>query len=246
MSPEDIVTKFVEALELFEPIEGQPSIWDLTEISEVLTQLLLQIPFDETEGKDNIVGVINSTANYCSHYGQAFIIPRRVGAYDELIADDAKAAVRTKMESKHRSRRVDCSTYKTAQRETVHFILRVVGDTWVREQRDTIKFYTDVEPLALITHIQHHATGRHAFDLLALMDHMRLYHLEHEGIPEYINTLEDAQKMAALSDTRDKITDGTLLLIASTSIHKYQRFPRANEKWDDLAKGSQTWNAWKV
>ena len=55
MSPEEIVAKFAEALELFEPIEGQPSIWDLTKILEVLTQLLLQILFDEMEGKDNIV-----------------------------------------------------------------------------------------------------------------------------------------------------------------------------------------------
>ena len=75
MSPEEIVTKFAEALELFEPIKGQPSIRDLTEILEVLTQLLLQIPFNETEGKDNLVGVINSTANYRSRYGQAFVIP---------------------------------------------------------------------------------------------------------------------------------------------------------------------------
>ena len=97
MSPEEIVAKFAEALELFKPMEGQPSIRDLTKISEVLTQLLLQIPFNETEGKDNLVRVINSTANYRSRYGQSFVITRRVGAYNESIADDAKAAVRSKM-----------------------------------------------------------------------------------------------------------------------------------------------------
>ena len=76
-----------------------------------------------------------------------------MGAYDESIADDAKAAARAKMEAKHRARRVDCSTYETARRETVHCILHVVEDTWVRELRDAIKFYTDVEPLALLTNI---------------------------------------------------------------------------------------------
>ena len=75
---------------------------------------------------------------------------------------------------------------------------------------------------------------------------MRQYHLEHEVIPEYINALEDAQKMVALSNARNTIADGTLMLIASTSIHKPQRFPRANDKWDDLAKGSQTWSTLKV
>ena len=92
MLPKEIVAKFAEALELFDPTEGQPSIMKLTEIAEVLTQILPQIPFDETEGKDNLVGIINSATNYRSRYGQAFVIPKRVGAYDETIADDTKAA----------------------------------------------------------------------------------------------------------------------------------------------------------
>ena len=48
MLPKEIIAKFAEALELFDHIEGQPSIRDLTKISEVLTQLLLQILADET------------------------------------------------------------------------------------------------------------------------------------------------------------------------------------------------------
>ena len=59
MLPEEIVAKFAEALELFDPIKGKPSIWNLTEIAEVLTQFLLQITFDETKGKENLVGIIN-------------------------------------------------------------------------------------------------------------------------------------------------------------------------------------------
>ena len=44
--------------------------------------------------------------------------------------------------------------------------------------------------------------------------------------------------MAALSDASNTIADGTLLLIASTSIHKSHSSPLANDKWDDLAKGA--------
>ena len=97
-----------------------------------------------------------------------------------------------------------------------------------------------------VNHLQRHATGRHAFDLLALMDQMCQYHLEHEGVPEYINALEDAHKMAELSDKCNEIADGTLLLIASTAILKLQRFLRTNKKWKDLTKDTQTWEAWKV
>ena len=128
----------------------------------------------------------------------------------------------------------------------MHFILRVVEDTWVLVLRDADKLYTDVEPWALITHLRHYATGRNAFNLLTLMDQMRQYHLEHEGIPEYINALEDAQKMAALSEASNIIADGTLLLIARMSIHKSQQLPQANEQWDDIAKDTQTWGAWKI
>ena len=96
---------------------------------------------------------------YQSQYGQAFVVPKRVGAYDETIADDAKAAVRAKMEAKHRAWRVDKSMWEMARQDNVHFILRVVEDTWVRELRDAVKLYTDVEPWTLITHLQRHATG---------------------------------------------------------------------------------------
>ena len=78
------------------------------------------------------------------------------------------------------------------------------------------------------------------------MEKMRQYHLEHEGVPEYINALEDAQKMATLLDESNKIADGTLLLIASASVLKSQRYPQVKKKWEDLTKDAQTWEAWKV
>ena len=68
---------------------------------EVLTQLLLQILFNETEGKDNLVGIINSATNYQSPYVQSFVIPQWVGAYDETIAENTKDVVSAKMEAKH-------------------------------------------------------------------------------------------------------------------------------------------------
>ena len=116
----------------------------------------------------------------------------------------------------------------------------------MQELQDAVKFYTVVKPWSLLTHLQRHDTGRHAFDFLALIYQMRQYHLEQESIPEYINALEDAQKMAALLDESNEIADGTLLLIASMSALKSQRYPRANEKWEDLTEEAQTWEAWKV
>ena len=70
----------------------------------------------------------------------------------------------------------------------------MVEDTWVREMKDPKTFYTDIAPRDFLDHLQAQCTGRHAIEILALQDKMRNYHLEYEGIPKYINALEDAQR----------------------------------------------------
>ena len=83
---------------------------------------------------------------------------------------------------------------------------------WVREIRDTETLYTDVTPKALLAHLQAGCTGRNALNLLALHNDMQRYHLEVEGIPEYIDILEDAQKQAGRAVRT--IANETLLLFA--------------------------------
>ena len=58
MTPKEIVAKFVDALEKFEPIDGQLSDTNLTRIREVVAPLLLQIPYDKTGGTHNLIGLI--------------------------------------------------------------------------------------------------------------------------------------------------------------------------------------------
>ena len=67
-----------------------------------------------------------------------------------------------------------------------------------------------------------------------LHNEMQRYHLEIEGIPEYINMLEDAQRQAGLAVRT--ITDNTLLIFASTAMLTTERFPRANDDWEDRAE----------
>ena len=62
----------------------------------------------------------------------------------------------------------------------------------MRELGDPDTIYTEVDPRDLFAHFQAGCTGRHAFDLLALHNEIQRYHLEVEGIPKYINMLEDA------------------------------------------------------
>ena len=113
-------------------------------------------------------------------------------------------------------------------------MLAVVADTWVRELRDSDSLYNEVAPKELFAHLQAGCTCRHALDILALHNEMQLYHLKVKGIPEYINMLEDAQRQAERAGRM--IADETLLLLASTTKLTSERFPRANDNWEERAE----------
>ena len=123
-------------------------------------------------------------------------------------------------------------------------MLAVVVDTWVRELCDPDTIYTEAGSEDLFAYLQSGCTGQHALDLLALHNEMQRYHIEVEGIPEYIHMLEDAQRQAGRAG--QTITDDTLLLFVSTAMLTSERFPRANFYWEDCAKREKTWATWKA
>ena len=129
MTPEEIVSKFAHTLNNFEPITGQLSDIDLTRIQEAVAPLLLQILYDETGAVHNLIGLIRPKADYVARYGEAFPDPKKVGAYDPNIDDNATAVVRARLEAAHKANRSDRTTFKTERRETTQFVLAVVADT---------------------------------------------------------------------------------------------------------------------
>ena len=72
---------------------------------------------------------------------------------------------------------------------------------------------------------------------------MQCYYLEVKGIPKYINMLEEAQRQAV--QTGRMIADETLLFFASTSMITSERFPRANDDWEERTERYKTWPQWK-
>ena len=67
--------------------------------------------------------------------------------------------------------------------------------------------------------------------------------LEVEGIPEYIIMLEDVQRQAGRAGRT--IADETLLLFSSTAMLTSERFPRANNDWEERAERDKTWTQWR-
>ena len=86
--------------------------------------------------------------------------------------------------------------------------------------------------------------GLHATDVLNIQNETQTYHEDMEGIPVYINKLEDAQKQSTRAG--NPITDPTLLLFAENAMLRTDRFPRANEIWEEFPGAYRTWARWKA
>ena len=99
MTPEDVSTLFTEASELFAAIVGQLKDTYLHELREVLLPILLDIPYDLAEGKQNLVGLISDDTDYSTDYGLRSVRLARKAAYDNTLAESANNVVRAKAES---------------------------------------------------------------------------------------------------------------------------------------------------
>ena len=74
-----------------------------------------------------MIGIIRAKHAYLKRYGEAFPEPKKVGAYNLDIDDDATAVVRARLEAAHKAQRADRATFDTARRKTTQFVLAVVA-----------------------------------------------------------------------------------------------------------------------
>ena len=182
--------------------------------------------------------------SYKTRYGANFPTPARPAIYDVKIPINATNAVQDRREDARTAKKEDYRLFATAERESTKFILAIVEDTWVRELRDPDLFYTAVKPRVLLAHLQTLCVDLHAIDMLNLQNEMQTYHDEMEGVPTYINMLKDAQKQS--NKAGNPITDPTFLLFASNTMLRTDRFPWANEIWEDLSRNKRKWARWKI
>ena len=134
--------------------------------------------------------------------------------------------------------------FAEAERGVRSFIIAVVSETYIRDLRHSKFFYTKVKPKAMLAHLQSTCVGLHALNVLALQEKMHNAHKDSEGIPEYINTLEDGRDKAARAGA--PISNNMLVIIATKAMLTTEQYPRANETWEDLDVDEKTWAAWKT
>ena len=244
MTPEEITALFTTAAANFQPIVGQPTDDDLTAIRDILYPLLLDIPYDEhgAHPRHNLIGILEPTATYSPTWGAAFPRPQRPPAYP-AIADDAAAGVRKRREAEHAILVKDHASYEAAERATAKFLRDTVDEIWYRDLRDARSFYTNVTAMQLMNHLTANCGGLHPSELVNLPTDMMGYYAKAEGIPEYINMLEEAQRKLARANL--PMSDAQLLAIASTAVLASGHFPRPTDEWEALPPATKTWARWK-
>ena len=96
----------------------------------------------------------------------------------------------------------------------------------------------------MLENLRTHCLGAHEVDILELQDQMRILHTTTDSIPQYIKAMEKAQKQSKRAG--NEIGDAMLVNMAIKAMLSTERFPKANDDWEDLAKKERTWKKWKV
>ena len=106
-------------------------------------------------------------------------------------------------------------------------------DVWISPiSKGVPTFYAKQKTKELLDQIQVVCTGHHAIDLLSLQEKMCTMHFTTDTIPKYIAALEKAQLQAARAEM--PILINYLMMVAMKAMLSSERFPRANEDWQDL------------
>ena len=116
-------------------------------------------------------------------------------------------------------------------------------EVWYTDLKDADTFYTKVTALDIIAFLDANSGGLHTIDMNSLRMNMHAYYVQVDGIPQYINMLEDAQKKAKWAGM--PIADAKLVMMASVAVLAVQHFPHKVNDWEGLPSTSCMWTAWK-
>ncbi len=110
------------------------------------------------------------------------------------IADNATTVVCICAESAHQAKLDNYASFEAAKHSAAKFLRKVGNEVWYNNLKDTNTFYTKVMAREIIAFLDANSGGLHAIYIISLHTNMHNYYTQLDGIPQYINMLEDAQK----------------------------------------------------
>ena len=109
----------------------------------------------------------------------------------------------------------DYGIWKAAKDGSKKLIRAAVEEVYINELKDGTTFFHKVFARDLLELLEKNATGLHALDIVALRTKMLLLYKNAASMPDFILTVEEAQKKAK----RDKLPlDIELAMYAATSV----------------------------
>jgi hypothetical protein len=193
MMPNAITLLFKEAYDSFPPLEGKPMDDNLLSIRETILPLLMVIPYNLLGGIHSITTILTHPAKCKEAHGNAkFVHPIRPPLYDSKIKDNATTIVCVRAEAAHKSRLDDYTSYKVAERRIAKFLRKAIKEVWYNNLKDAKTFYMKVTVLDIMALLDANSGGLHAIDMIGLRTNMHQYYTQAEGIPQFINMMEDS------------------------------------------------------
>ena len=151
--------------------------------------------YDKLKLTHNLSGFIFPSEHYEEVYSNGdYAITDVIALYDDVIDVNATRTEVHQAEGKHEAKRNDRALYKTADKECKNFIMDVFDGTWYKELEDPDTFYTNVTALNLLEHLTELCSGLHTVDTVEIPQVMKTLFSDAEGIPQYINAMESAQR----------------------------------------------------
>ena len=244
-TPDDVRALFDAARDTFEVEEGQPTESYITRLQETMAGILYTVRYDAEKGEHNLIGIVIDDEEYKDRYNKSFQRPKRPAAYDDTIKEDDKVTIKVrKAEAIHKARLHDWELYDVSESQAGRFIVDAVDDVWLAELKKKITIYAEVTASEMLEHLRMTCLGAHEVDILDLQDNMRAYHTTMDSIPQYIEAMERAQKQSKRAN--NEIGDAMLVNMATKAMLATERFPKANDDWEDLPRDERTWAKWKT
>jgi hypothetical protein len=244
MTPNAITPLFKEAHDAFPPLKGKPSGNNLLAIRETLLPLLMVIPYDQLNGVHSLIAILTNEVKYKADHGAKLVRPARLPLFDKMITDNATTVVCIRAEAAQKSQLDDHASYKVANQGMSKFLRNIVNEIWYNDIKNANTFYTKVTAIEIMSLLDANSGGLHALDMILLCTDMMQYHVQADGIPQFIVMMEDSPKKAKQAGM--PIANVELVMMASAAVLAAQHFPHEINNWEGLSTASHTWQAWKV
>ena len=112
-------------------------------------------------------------------------------------------------------------------------------EVYINKLNDGTTFFHKVNAQELLKHLEKNSTGLHALDIVALRTNMLILYKNAASMPDFILTMEEAQKKAMQAEL--PILEIELAMYAATSVLQSGDYKKETNEWEGCNANKKTW-----